>query len=195
MDEVKNKPDFGFIYKVKESEIFVSNRPRHLFGDSLGESNFDADAYLGVTDAWPISPKNKILVWFPWHEGRMPIPEMYYACNRSLIWWVHYQKLPKIQIYCDAGTHRSVTVFGAFLLTYFPDEAKNIVANRIGVGRSDDNSDPLEYINGYIRDIPEDRLLFQAMGHDFLGHYETFSKNIYDSINIRYGINHMKLTK
>ena len=176
----------GFLYKVNESEIFVSGRPKGLF--SVKVSSYDADAYLGVTDSFCSIPVGKMFVWFPWNEGRMPIPEMYYACNKALIWWVQYKKVPKIQVYCDGGTHRSVTVFGAFLLTYFPSEAKKIVAERTALGRvQDDASNPLEYIEGYLNDIPEDRLLFKAMGENRLGSLESHSSDIYREVKKRYG--------
>ena len=131
-----------------------------------------------------------MFAWFPWNESRMPIPELYYACNRVLLWWVHYQKTPKIHLYCDGGSHRSVTVFGAFLLTYFKEDAEKIVANRTSLRRelaTEDNSNPLTYIRTYLEDFPEDALLFKAMGSEYIGSLETHCNSIYERISKRYG--------
>ena len=187
----------GFYYQVKESRIFVRNRPKSL---EIGAKGFDAedeaDAYLSVTDTFVVPPTGKIFVWFPWNEGRKPIPEMYYATNKALIWWVHYLKLKKIQIFCDGGSHRSVTVFGAFLRTYFPNqEAQEIVKNRTerlydGTSQDEDHSgwaQPLEYIDSYLEDFPADRLLFKAMSQDYLGRLDSHSKGIYRLVKERYG--------
>ena len=103
--------DLGYLYQVEDSEIFVSSRPKRFTSDKTG---YDPDAYLSVTDTFCSPIVGKILMWFPWNEGRKPIPECYYATVRTLIWWVEKLRLPKIQIFCDGGTHRSVTVFGAY---------------------------------------------------------------------------------
>lgn len=175
--------DSGFLYKVKSTEIFVSSRPKKM--DQRGAEGYEPDAYLSVTDTFCTPPDGKPYVWFPWVESRYPIPEMFYACNRALIWWVHYHKLSKVQVFCDGGTHRSVTVFGAFLLTYFPNTASEIVADRKPVNLEEKNweeSDPLFYIQGYLDVFPEDRLLFKVMGEDYLcrldAHYDAINRRI-----------------
>jgi len=182
--------DSGYIYKVGDSEVLVSNQPRKLFGHGSDISkNYDADAYLGVTDSFCTIPVDKMFMWFPWNEGRQPIPEMFYACNRALLWWVHYKKIPKIHLFCDGGSHRSVTVFGAFLLTYFAYCAKDIVAARVNYNRDGGDSDPLEYIGSYLQTFPEDRLLFKVMGEDYLSRLEVFTQAIYRRVKDRYGDN------
>ena len=64
-----------FSYKVKESEIIVSGRPKKLSENPEKEleEEYHADAYLSVTDTFAVAPGNKIFVWFPWNEGRKPI--------------------------------------------------------------------------------------------------------------------------
>jgi len=182
--------EVGYIYKIDKSEILVSSQPTKLFGS---KSSYEAAAYLSVTDSFCSPPEGVIYTWFPWNEGRMPIPEMYYACNRSLGWWVHKQQLPKIQIFCDGGTHRSVTVFGAFLLTYFQKQAQEIVENRTPFGYENDEDkercNPLLYINSYLDNFPEDRLLFKVMGEDHLSRLDVLCKDIYKTVKDRYGEN------
>lgn len=190
----------GFFYNVEESEILVRNRPKTLSHGLPTSEVDDADAYLSVTDTFVVAPPNKVLVWFPWNEGRMPTPEMYYATNKVLNWWVFYQKMKKIQVFCDGGTHRSVTVFGAFLRTYFDKEkAAEIVKNRRPAKEVQDAIDkgsdasmwaqPLEYIDGYLEDFPADRLLFKAMRGDRLGRLDSHSKTVYDIVRERYADN------
>ena len=184
----------GFIYKVYDSNISVRNRPKSL---ELGSNNNplsqeEVDAYLSVTDTFVTPPVGKIFVWFPWNEGRSPIPEMYYATNRVLNWWVFNQKLKNIQIFCDGGTHRSVTVFGAFLRTYFNEDlAQEIVDKRVGIETEDMvRSNPLEYIDSYLEKFPEDNLLFKAMGENRLGRLEEISLSVCDKVKERYGDNY-----
>lgn len=186
----------GFTYQVKESTIFVRNRPKNLSHNEDGYTDAEkADAYLSVTDTFVVAPINKIFVWFPWNEGRDPIPEMYYATNKVLNWWINYQKLKSIQIFCDGGTHRSVTVFGAFLLTYFTrKEAEEIIAARQPVNQQEDKNyqahcQPLEYVDSYLNKFPEDLLLFKAMNQDRLGRLDSHSHGIYDLVKARYGDN------
>ena len=41
--------DIGYLYKVKESEVFVSSRPKKLSPDKEDETGYNPDAYLSVT--------------------------------------------------------------------------------------------------------------------------------------------------
>jgi hypothetical protein len=184
----------GFLYTLGETKIFVSNRPKSLFGKN---SKFEADAFLSVTDTFCVAPEGKIFVWFPWNEGRYPTPEMYYACNKALAWWVFNQNLPNIQIFCDGGTHRSVTVFGAFLRTYSADlkfSASEIVNNRVAVGYEEsdpDHCNPLNYIDKYLEKFPEDRLLFKVMGEDRISRLDSYCREIFQRVRGRYGENQL----
>lgn len=202
--EKTKQDDWGFKYKVWDSTIYVRNRPRSFEIESKDIVAADkADAYLSVTDTFVKPPFGVHFVWMPWNEGRKPTPELYYAANKALIWWTQYLKLPNIQVFCDGGTHRSVTIFGAFLMTYFSRaEAEAIVAKRIAVfdpkldkradGKPVDRSgwaQPLEYIDGYLEDFPQDRLLFEAMKHDRLGRLEGHCKYIWEKVKERYADN------
>lgn len=206
--------DHGFIYtlpfkersfgsepaKTWEVKVYVRNRPRSFdIGAKHYNSADEADAYLSVTDTFCVPPVGKPFVWVPWNEGRMPTPELYYACNKALIWWTHYAKLPYIQVFCDGGTHRSVSVFGAFLRTYFsPKEAEDIVSKRtpnFGNYEHKDHSNwaqPLEYIDKYLDDFPADRLLFKAMGKDYLSRLDNYSDEVWKQVKERYADNRSK---
>lgn len=190
---MQDRDAWGHIYKVNETEVFVRNRPRSLEVDCTNFKSEDiADAYLSVTDTWVKPPEGKPLVWMPWNEGRKPTSELFYAVNRSLIYWIHYRKLKSVHLFCDAGTHRSVTVFGAFLLTYFPEDARNIVMQRKYVTRGDDEgsptwADPLEYIESYLKEFPEDYLLFKVMGNNYIGRLEEQTGSIYERVRKRFG--------
>ena len=180
--------DRGFTYKVDETEVFVSGQPKKLFNPE-GCLGYEANAYLGVTDSFCSIPEGKMFMWFPWNEGRSPIPEMYYACIKALTWWIRYQKLSKVCLFCDGGTHRSVTVFGAFLLAYCPQKAEQIVNDRIAVNldQEADNCNPLYYIKTYLDEFPEDMLLFKSMGEDYLSRLDAHCESIYKRIKSRYG--------
>jgi len=180
----------GYIYKINESEIFVRNRPNKLSMnfDKLDEDD-KADVYISVTDTWMEPPLDRPLVWYPWNEDRKPTPELFYAINRVLRWHVYYRKTPKISINCDGGTHRSVTVFGAFLLTYHADIAEQVIKDRININKSDelDWANPLEYIEGYLKERPEDRLLLSAMGEDSMSRLDAHCRSIFDKVKERFG--------
>lgn len=194
-----------FSYQVEESTIIVSSRPKSLSqgADRMGaepdaaiDPTEQADAYMSVTDTFCSPPTGgQPFVWIPWNEGRKPHPELYYAANRALIWWVHYEKRKRIILFCDGGTHRSVTIFGAFLLTYFKKDAQKICEARENVGKvypADDKdtthwAQPLEYVEGYLDEFPADRLLLRAMGKDYLSRLDNHTKGIYEMVKERYG--------
>lgn len=179
----------GYKYLIEESEVFVRNRPRATY---LGQKDFEveepADAYLSVTDTFVIPPPDKIFVWMPWNECRKPSHELWYAVNLTLWWWIYKQKVKKVQIFCDAGTHRSVTVFGAFLHTYFDKkEAQKIVDSRISVNVRDcQYGDPLDYMIKYLEEFPEDRLLFKSMRKYPLFRLDDHTRIIFEYVKKRF---------
>lgn len=182
-----------FSYKVWDSEVIVRNRPHKLI---IGEKDFKdedrADAYLSVTDTWVDLPNDRPFVWLPWNEGRDLTPDHIYGVNRSLLFWTYYKKLKSIQFFCDGGTHRSVSLFGSFLITYFNrEEREEIVKNRVATNELtehfEDQSNPLEYIEGYLEKYPADRLLMVAMGNDYMSRLEVYMEDVYNQIKVRYG--------
>lgn len=182
----------NLLYKVGESNVIIRNRPKKLIH---GEDDFDeedrADAYLSVTDTWLAPPHDRIFVWCPWNEDRYPTPDMLYATVRTLMWWIHYQKIKNIQVFCDGGTHRSVTVFGAFLTSYCSrQEREKIVSERVSLNDEENNMDwanPLQYIAGYLELFPADRLLLKSMGEDHMSRLDVHMSNIYEMVKERYG--------
>lgn len=181
----------GFLYAIGKTAIIVRNRPYSLEPDAnkfLDEDH--ADAYLSVTDTFTVGIPGKHLVWCPWNEGQAPTKELIYACNKVLNFWVHYLKLDFIQVFCDAGSHRSPSIFGMYLLTFFPNEAEDIVKNRVGLNiRSQDKtqSDPLEYAKKYLNKNPELWLLLKAMREDYLGRLDLYCSRITDRVCSVYG--------
>ena len=179
--------DRGFIYTLGETEVFVSSRPKRLFSKEDG-AEFNPDAYLSVTDTFCSPVENKIFTWMPWNEQRYPTPELFYAVNRSLNWWIEKQKLKKVQIFCDAGTHRSVTVFGAYLMTYYTqDERLQIVGDRVAIPDDAESCNPLYYIEGYLNTFPEDMVFFKEMGEDRLARLDGLCNNVFKTVQDRYG--------
>jgi len=200
--EKEKKFTFGFKYQVRDTTVYVRNRPSKRMLTIDCERFVDeerADAYLSVTDTFVTPPKSKPLVWIPWNEHRLPTPEQYYGANKTLNQWIYYNKLKKVSIFCDAGTHRSVTIFGIYLLTYFSrKEAEEIVKNRvdfISYNKGDDPKDysgianPLEYAEGYLNRNPVDRLLLDMMGKDYLWRLDMLSQQIVKTVKERYADN------
>lgn len=178
----------GFIYTLEDAEVFVSSRPRKLMTIHSESAVFKADAYLSVTDTFCAPVEGKIFTWVPWNEQRHPTPEFFYAVNRTLNWWLQREKRKKIQIFCDVGSHRSVTAFGAYLMTYFGREERlKIVAGRKAVPLNRDYCDPLEYIGKYLEKFPEYGLLFNEMGEDRMSRLDNLSTNIVNRIQTLYG--------
>ena len=190
-------------YRIKDDKhnttVIVSSRPKTL-SHGVGEREKmtakerreeRADAYMSVTDTFCTAPKDKPFVWLPWNEGRYPYPELYYSANRALIWWIHYQKLKRVILFCDGGSHRSVTIFGVFLLTYFPEQAEKIVQERTSLTHGklieDHWANPLQYARRYLDQFPADRLLLASMGKDYLSRFDNHSKGIYEMVKERYG--------
>jgi len=143
-------------YKVGETTVLVAGRPDY---PSSCDSEFDLDeidAWMNITDRFVPQPMWTFQAWFPWRESGPPSPEVIHGSLRTLHYWIDQLKLSHVFIHCDAGTHRSVTVFGAYLLTYHPEQADAIAQARTLYGKEENyHSCPMEYWRSYIRDYPE----------------------------------------
>lgn len=173
----------GFIYRVENSDVFVSNRVQDA-------DCWPADAYFSVTDTFVQPVEGKPFVWHPWNESRKPTPELYYACNKVLYWWLHKQKYQKIRLFCDAGSHRSVTVFGIFLMTYHGKEAAEIVQNRVSFAGKDDDKEwanPLLYAGKYLQEIPEDNIFLKLMRDEPLLRLDYYFSRVEELVKNRFG--------
>lgn len=143
-------------YKVGETTVFVAGRPDY---NSSCDSEFDLDeidGWMNITDRFVPQPEWTYQAWFPWRESGPPSPEVLHGSLRTLHYWIDQLKLKHVFVHCDAGTHRSVTVFGAYLLTYHPEEAEAIAKGRTLYGKEEAfHSDPIEYWTSYIEQYPE----------------------------------------
>lgn len=151
-------------YKVGDTVVYVAGRPDY---ERQGTSELidltDVEGWLSVTDRFVPHPLGH-QAWHPWRESGPPKPEVLFGTLKTLHYWIDELKLSKVFIHCDAGTHRSVTVFGAYLDTYHSDEARPIVDAKVLHGRSPEHwSDPLLYWNSYVEEFPELKLLTEAI--------------------------------
>lgn len=120
----------------------------------------------------------------PWNEGGQPQIETIFTILKTLDYWIREQKLNRVYVACDGGTHRAVTMFGFYLLAYHKEEAEAINNAHVLVGRPD-WSNPLEYARGYIKEnkIPGIQLILDNIKSSASGSYthgdslEDFLKN------------------
>ena len=185
MDADDTREERGFKYRVGETEVHVRNRPTRII---MSLDPPEASAYLSVTDSW-VSPATGVThMWFPWNEGRQPTGEMFYATNRVLDFWIRRQKMKRVDIFCDGGTHRSVTVFGAFLKTYYTEsEAQAIVDARSDLSGDNNHCNPLEYVSRYMDDLPSLALLFRCMRRDQMSRLDVIAEAMTREVTELYG--------
>ncbi|MCX9024672.1 MAG: hypothetical protein OIN85_01085 [Candidatus Methanoperedens sp.] len=140
-------------YKVGDTVVHVAGRPDYR--PEAIDKNYLAKVYawLSVTDRFVPPPPGAYSQWSPWIENGPPDMEVLFTCLKVLHYWIDELKLPEVVIHCDAGTHRSVTVFGAYLRTYHPEKAQEISDNFTMLNR-DHRSDPLEYWDSYVEECP-----------------------------------------
>lgn len=136
----------GVIYSVNGTEIIVGNRP------DLGTTRAffsSIDGWINISDRLVLFPKGSLSQWSPWNEDGSPQYETLFSVLKTLNYWVNDLKLNRIFINCDAGTHRSVTLFGFYLLAYHQKNCEEINNNYRLFNRKD-WSNPLEYANTYL---------------------------------------------
>lgn len=152
------------LYKIGETEILVGSRPdRCIFDYQLSSS---IDAILSVTESHIPHMYQSKHQWSPWNEDGKPTPECIFCAVKTLAEWIITLKLKRIYIHCDAGTHRAPTIFGLFLLSYFPDSAREICDGFLPVNRTShaiNPSDPLTYAKTYIDELKWLEVLLPSM--------------------------------
>ena len=136
-------------YKVNQSIIQVGGRP-NCYGTTK-EVYDSINGFINVSDRYVRHDKNKANIFIPWNEGGQPTVEAKWACLKTLHYWINEDKLEKIYIHCDGGTHRAVTMFGFYLIAYHKDQADDIQKKYTLKGRNTWSS-PLEYAHSYIRE-------------------------------------------
>jgi hypothetical protein len=131
-----------------ETVIMVGARP-DCYGTTPAMYK-SIEGWINVSDRFIRHDKNVTNSFMPWNEGGQPQIETIFAILKTLDYWINEQKLKRIYISCDGGTHRAVTMFGLYLLAYEKERADEINKNyKFGGGR-DHWSNPLEYARSYI---------------------------------------------
>lgn len=138
-------------YKVNEdTTVMVGARP-DIYG-TTPEMYKSIEGWINVSDRFVRHDKNVTNVFTPWNESGQPQIETIFSVLKTLDYWINEQKLKRIYISCDGGTHRAVTMFGMYLLAYEKDLANEINNSyKFGGGR-DHWSNPLEYANSYLNE-------------------------------------------
>jgi hypothetical protein len=151
-------------YKVNQTEVMVGPR---LDYESRGCSQkfFDSvSAWLSVTESYIEYPITANVRWFPWKEGIEPLPDhALYGSLKHLDYWINKLKLPRVYIHCDLGTHRAPSVFGAFLLGFYPEQFDKITDARKVFNKKNSTiisttgqimGEPRYYIDSYLAELP-----------------------------------------
>lgn len=152
--EESSQPHYYATYRVKNTTVHVAGRP-----DYQGlQKNFRnaIEGYLSVTDRFVPHPPYANSAWFPWRESGGPSPEVLYGSLKTLNYWIDQLELREIYIHCDAGTHRSPTIFGCYLDTYHATIARQVAADVLLIGKTPTtHSCPLDYWDSYRKSNPE----------------------------------------
>lgn len=139
-------------YKVDQTEVIIAGRPDSIDNRHLDKTFIESvDAWLSVTDRFIEYPVTRYQ-WFPWQENGPPQNEVLYGSLKTLHYWIDKLKLKRIYIHCDAGTHRSPSVFGAYLCTYHAKLAQQIC--EAGTHFRDYPSSPYQYWLSYLVQYP-----------------------------------------
>ena len=142
------------LYKIGSTEILVGSRPDRV--EMTPEFESSIDGWLSITESHVLHKSPGLRQWCPWNENGKPTPECLFSSIKTLYEWVEYAKFKRIYVHCDAGTHRAPTIFGMFLMAYYPDQAEEICSNFIPVERgpyTKNPSDPIVYAKTYIDEL------------------------------------------
>lgn len=146
----------GYVsFKVRNTDVIIGRR---LDRSGVNNDFFNSiDGFLVVTESYIEYPISANVRWFPWKEGIDLMPDyVLYGGLKTLNHWVNELELKRVYIHCDLGSHRAPSIFGAFLLGYYKDTAKDIIAKANIVNNDESryfdlknktlNNNPLEYI-------------------------------------------------
>jgi len=145
----------GVTYKISDDvEVIVGGRPDYDGAGCTFETFKSIDGWMSVSDRF--TPNLGYHVWIPWNESRSLPEEVLFGAVLTLRHWVTELGFKRIYLHCDAGTHRSVTIFGAYLKAFYSkyDAYKTIIKSATPCNRNT-WSDPIEYIDSYIKEIPK----------------------------------------
>lgn len=117
------------------------------------ESVDNVQVVISVTDVPPdrdLYSKYEVY-WYPWIENGQLTPfESIAACLYTIDSTI--RRGVNIFIHCDAGTHRSPSMFGFYLKSYLPNDRLGIVENRLE--KDCIFSDPNRYADSYCKQYP-----------------------------------------
>lgn len=144
------------------------------------------DGWISVTNNVCFFHKPTDFMWFPWNEENHCLPETFFGVIMTLLYWEMAGKR-RFYIFCDAGTHRAPTVFGAYLWALFDLRTRHdVVAKHELIGR-EHLSDPLEYIGFHLEDVPEDGRFLKQCRHGPLNSLESIVRQTQNTFDRRYG--------
>lgn len=133
-------------------EVMVGSRPAFANGCEAVDKEgtvIRPDAWISVTDTQVAFPLGAVYHWLPWVEEAPPTKETLYAVLRLLNYYVRSGAM-KIYVHCDAGTHRSPTIFGAYLLAYLGRRKAEEIQKTATLHGRTTSSEPLYYIDTYL---------------------------------------------
>jgi hypothetical protein len=171
-------------YTIDEVKVMVGCIPSQY---SVEKNFFNSiDAWLNVSERFIRNPcpNNH---WAPWDIASTPPLEVVYSSLRMLNYWITEKKFKRIYIHCIHGANRSPSIFGFFLLAYYPDRANEIVNTAKFVGRYEEttpdknHAPPLEQaLDLMSRNMPElKELLANITKQDpEWGHFEDWIHSI-----------------
>lgn len=162
-EKESSRPHYGASYRILDTLVYVAGRPDYEGVDKIYLDT--VKGWMSLTDRfirYPISTSQQ--AWFPWVESGPPKPEVIYGALTTLHYWIDVLKLDTIYIHCDAGTHRSPSIFGAYLDTYHPESAEEVAGNAVVFGKKPEHhSCAVKYWDSYKDRNPDLKLLTDAI--------------------------------
>ena len=106
----------------REVVFVVGGRLDYRYEEKMAElayHNIKIDGCLSVTDRLVKTDSEfSRSAWFPWMEDKYPTEEVIFGSLNTLRHWAVDLKLKTIYIHCDAGSHRSPTIMGMYLVAF-----------------------------------------------------------------------------
>lgn len=169
----KQNYEFGYVsYLIDSTEVLVGQR---LDKCGIELELFESiNGFLSVTDSFIHYPPDSNAHWFPWKESENFPDTVLFGSLKILNQWIKEDKLKKIYIHCDLGSHRAPSVLGAFLFAYYSKKESldiikkalffnNQITNYKNINTGENNADPLYYINEKIKINPKLSYLIKAI--------------------------------
>lgn len=167
-------------YQVGSTQVLVGNRPN--YAGTTKEFYDSVDGWINVSDRFVRHNQGKLNMFIPWNEAGKPSYEAIFSVLKTLHYWIDEQKVSRVYIHCDGGTHRAVSMFGFYLLAYHAGKSEEINNSKILVKR-EHWSNPLLYAQTYLKDVALLKEFLAALplstDHPNHGHsFEEFLKSL-----------------